>query len=73
MAKVIKTIEDLFDRAGGPVQIAARLCMSEIVVYKWKSIGVPQKHWHALMAWLGVDLVKLHNITQKARENNKNK
>lgn len=69
MTKPIKTIDDLFELAGGSVQVAALLGKNQWVVDRWKKTGIPHRHWKLLIQEykpLGVDVHTLHDISQRA-------
>ena len=69
--EVLNSIEDLFIKAGGSVDIAAFLRLHQWTVDRWVNLGIPRKHWKALSKKYKVTSFELHMITEKAREANK--
>ncbi|MBI1179132.1 MAG: hypothetical protein GC201_01145 [Alphaproteobacteria bacterium] len=43
------TIEDIIKACGGAARIAAAIGKSKDAIYKWPSIGIPDRHWSALI------------------------
>ncbi|CAB4203067.1 hypothetical protein UFOVP1365_58 [uncultured Caudovirales phage] len=65
----LKSINDLFYRAGGSVKIAALLELNQYTVDRWLAdgTGVPKKHYAVLCANYRTTPDELDSITAKAR------
>ncbi len=63
----MKTIEDLFRRVGGSVQIAAELNLNQYSVDRWEKTGVPEKHWKMLTEFAQIPITYLHEINEGIR------
>ena len=50
MGKKRRSISDLIESAGGAGKISAALQISPDAVYKWRDIGIPDRHWPVLLA-----------------------
>lgn len=46
---VMWNIPQIIDRAGGAAAIAKRIKKQPTAVYKWKTIGIPDRHWPVLI------------------------
>lgn len=72
-AKTLKTLDDLFEIAGGTVQLAALLDKNQWVVERWAKTGVPFKHWKKLIKEfgnVGLDVHALSAMSQAALDRN---
>lgn len=50
------TVEDIIQRAGGVNVVAAATDrLGRDAVYKWKSIGIPDRHWPILIELCAID------------------
>lgn len=63
------TIAEIIKKAGGPAAIAeASLgAIKKDAVYKWPSIGVPDRHWPILIERAGVTAEQLYSANLAAR------
>lgn len=65
----LRTIEDLFELAGGTIHIAVLLDVHQTTVISWAKCGVPLKYWNRLMQEYKVTAEQLFQISENAREN----
>lgn len=67
----MQTVSDIIKACGGPAKIAAasKGVLKKDAVYKWPTIGVPDRHWKLLMK-LAPDLTAqaLFDANVKARK-----
>ena len=68
---MLKSVYDLFYRAGGSVQIAALLNLNQYTVDRWVRSGVPEKYWPTLVKKFGVSREELISVSDKAKRLNK--
>lgn len=66
-APMLKSVYDLFYRAGGSVQIAALLNLNQYTVDRWARSGVPEKYWPQLVKKFGVSREELISVSDKAK------
>lgn len=64
----LSSIDDLFERAGGSIKIAALLNMNQWSVNRWVNIGIPLKYWPDIIVKFGVNEVELYAVSQKAKK-----
>ncbi len=58
----MKTIKELYEKAGGSVKIAAALNLNQYTVDRWVSRGIPHWHWEDIMKFAKVSISDLHQI-----------
>lgn len=63
------TIAQIIKRAGGAVAIADASggAIKKDAVYKWPTIGVPDRHWHILIDRAGVTEAQIYAANLAAR------
>lgn len=63
------TVKEIISKAGGPKAVAEALGGSVKVdaVYKWPSIGIPDRHWPKLIELAGVSAQELFDANVAAR------
>jgi hypothetical protein len=49
MAKKLRTVREIVDAAGGAVSLSPVLGVTPDAIYKWDSIGIPDRHWPKLI------------------------
>lgn len=64
----MKTVKDLFEKAGGSVHIASALNMNQWSIERWKKIGIPIFYWEVLKKKYGVTAEELLQMTKEARK-----
>lgn len=64
----MKTVKELFEKAGGSVHVAAALNMNQWSVLRWQKIGVPIFYWEVLKKKYGVTAEELLQMTKEARK-----
>ena len=65
----MRTLAEIIKAAGGPVAIAdaSNGLISKDAVYKWPTIGIPDRHWPMLMGLTTVSPDELFSANQVAR------
>lgn len=65
----IRTISDIIRDAGGAAAVAAATDgkVKKDAVYKWPSIGIPDRYWHVLADLAGATPDELYAANQTAR------
>lgn len=66
----LKSVEDLFYRAGSSTKIAAYLSLTAQAVELWRKRGIPARHRTSLAVKYGCTQEELHLISEKARRLN---
>lgn len=63
------TVDDIIKLAGGPKRIAEHSdgSINRDAVYKWPSIGIPDRHWPVLMELSGATAQDLFEANVAAR------
>jgi hypothetical protein len=63
------TVDEIIKAAGGPKQIAENSdgSINRDAVYKWPSIGIPDRHWPVLIKLAGVTPQQLFDANRDAR------
>ncbi|WP_245892890.1 carph-isopro domain-containing protein [Devosia naphthalenivorans] len=63
------TLAEIIKKAGGPAAIAEASGggIKKDAVYKWPSIGVPDRHWQILIERAGVTAEQLYAANLEAR------
>jgi hypothetical protein len=63
------TIPEIINTCGGAARIAASIGRSKDAIYKWSSIGIPDRHWSKLIELSGgaLDPATIHAANQQAR------
>ena len=64
----MKTVDDLFKKAGGSVHVAAALNLNQWTVERWRQIGIPIFYWEVLKKKYGVTAEELLQMTKAARD-----
>lgn len=66
----MRTITEIIKAAGGPRAIsdASADGISKDAVYKWPSIGIPDRHWALLIEMAGASPDELFAANRTARE-----
>lgn len=69
MVWAMRTIHDLIKAAGGAkaVQEASDGAISRDAVYKWPSIGIPDRHWELIIRLAGASPDELYQANLMAR------
>jgi hypothetical protein len=68
---MLKSVYDLFHKAGGSVQIAALLNLNQYTVDRWTRSGIPEKYFSAIIRKYGVTREDLTAVSAKAKRLNK--
>ena len=66
----ITSVEQVIDACGGAEAIGAHMQVSAWAVYKWKDIGIHDRHWKLIMSLCEVtihDLYKINEVFADAR------
>ena len=63
----LRSINDLFMRAGGSVKLAALVNVNQWTVDRWVKTGIPVKHWALIIKTFGGSIEDMYNISEKAR------
>lgn len=66
----IKSVDDLFELAQGSVHLASHLNVHQTTVLQWRRIGIPIRYWSRIIEWLKVTPNDLHNISERALNDN---
>lgn len=66
--KIIKTVEDLIDEAGGYIPLSKIVDAPIWNVAKWKQQGIPRKFWDVLVSNLNISIAELHKIDMDIRD-----
>lgn len=66
----IKSIEDLFKKAGGSIHVAAALNVHQQTVVRWLKTGIPGHNWGNLAKIYGITPNELFAISEKAKQEN---
>lgn len=62
-----RSVTELVDAAGGADAVAMRIGKTSFAVYKWKTIGIPEYHWHILIDLIGTTPDELYRANRIAR------
>ena len=67
--ETLTTIAEIIEKAGGPAAIAeaSEGALKKDAVYKWKTIGVPDRHWPILIDKAGVTPEQIYAANLAAR------
>lgn len=69
MSRVRKTVRDIIRDAGGPQALAdaSKGVITVDAVYKWQTIGIPDRHWPLVMPLSGATADELLAANVRAR------
>ena len=69
LSPVMRTLNEIIEAAGGPGGIEARSggAITRDAVYKWPTIGVPDRHWELLITHADSSAEELYQANRVAR------
>jgi hypothetical protein len=62
----MKTVKELFDKAGGTQKLAYNLDLNQWTVLRWEKTGIPFKYWKTLIEKFKVTPDELTNMSHGA-------
>ncbi|GAA0603412.1 hypothetical protein [Paenochrobactrum glaciei] len=67
------SINDIIKKAGGAASIAlmSKGAVKKDAVYKWPSIGIPDRHWAPIIKATGLQAADLYQANLNARKTKK--
>ena len=67
MRKKRRSISELIEEAGGASKVSTALKVSPDAVYKWRDIGIPDRHWPVILPLTGASADELLAANISAR------
>lgn len=64
MEEKIKNLAQLFQYAGGTMNLAMALKLQQVTVIGWKVKGIPQKHWADILKKFPITIDTIFHINQ---------
>ena len=67
------SVSDIIKKAGGAASIAlmSKGAVKKDAVYKWPSIGIPDRHWEPIIKATGLDVSDLYRANLNVRKGKK--
>lgn len=66
--KTLKTLQDIFEIAGGSTKLAAQLDIHAYTAENWRKSGIPQKYWDTLHRLYGITPAELYVVSKNCRK-----
>lgn len=67
----MKDLKELFQKAGGSIQLAASLGLNQWTVERWLKVGIPIKYWDTVMKYTSLDASQIYELNKRAINNYK--